>query len=585
MVAEAGRALIEAVVRVAPRARLERDLRAAMGRVWRRQGRAFPALRVARAAAERYGSHAVSEVAQPRSNDPLLNMVAEAWPDEEPAIARILSLHGRRAATAAVNLTLARIGYPRAESLLPAVSDWIAQHALERAEGIEQVSMERIRNRIAEGLRAGKDARAIARDIREEFDGWARSSARGKLTGDERAIVRRAEVVARTEVAEGWEQASYQTLLANGWSARVWIHSEDERVDDGGVSGPCIDNAAAGPVPIADPFPSGVMWPPQHPNCLVGDTRVVVPGDVPERLALGVPTTSLLRYGSRLPTAALAEAGGHAIGVRASTGRDYVGDVVTIELDNGYFLTGTPNHPIATPHGWVALSDLVLGSDVLTSASFKRAVSGDPDVEHVPPMIQEVAESLPVTLGAMPTAPEDFHGDGAGSDVHVVRTNGLFDRDGLPHLDQHLLHDFVSGADVATPRLVRLGNPEPAIEGLRGAPDGRMGGRGEAAPFLGGSARHAGVHGGASVASRDAEVEEKSANGSAADVEGFCERLLALSSDISVSKVARVVRSPFSGHVYNLETPTGWYIGNGIVTHNCRCTTVPFFGDLESEQG
>jgi hypothetical protein len=26
----------------------------------------------------------------------------------------------------------------------------------------------------------------------------------------------------------------------------------------------------------------------------------------------------------------------------------------------------------------------------------------------------------------------------------------------------------------------------------------------------------------------------------------------------------------FSGHVYNLETKDGWFVSDGIVTHNCR---------------
>ena len=27
--------------------------------------------------------------------------------------------------------------------------------------------------------------------------------------------------------------------------------------------------------------------------------------------------------------------------------------------------------------------------------------------------------------------------------------------------------------------------------------------------------------------------------------------------------------------MYNLQTATGWYVANGIVTHNCRCTAMP----------
>ncbi|MEV8398820.1 hypothetical protein [Streptomyces niveus] len=28
--------------------------------------------------------------------------------------------------------------------------------------------------------------------------------------------------------------------------------------------------------------------------------------------------------------------------------------------------------------------------------------------------------------------------------------------------------------------------------------------------------------------------------------------------------------------MYNLETSGGWYIANGIIVHNCRCSLVPW---------
>jgi hypothetical protein len=49
----------------------------------------------------------------------------------------------------------------------------------------------------------------------------------------------------------------------------------------------------------------------------------------------------------------------------------------------------------------------------------------------------------------------------------------------------------------------------------------------------------------------------------------------AFASNISFDRVLKVSRRGFSGHVYNLETKTGWYIAEGILTHNCRCTSIP----------
>jgi len=38
-----------------------------------------------------------------------------------------------------------------------------------------------------------------------------------------------------------------------------------------------------------------------------------------------------------------------------------------------------------------------------------------------------------------------------------------------------------------------------------------------------------------------------------------------------LSKVVKIDRRRFSGHVYNLQTKNGWYAAEGIVVHNCRC--------------
>jgi hypothetical protein len=51
---------------------------------------------------------------------------------------------------------------------------------------------------------------------------------------------------------------------------------------------------------------------------------------------------------------------------------------------------------------------------------------------------------------------------------------------------------------------------------------------------------------------------------------------------VSLDDIVDVNIRNFAGHVYNLETPTGWYVANdsvahkntdtGIIVHNCRCT-------------
>ena len=41
---------------------------------------------------------------------------------------------------------------------------------------------------------------------------------------------------------------------------------------------------------------------------------------------------------------------------------------------------------------------------------------------------------------------------------------------------------------------------------------------------------------------------------------------------VCLDDVVSVRREFLDGHVYNLETEGNWYVANGIITHNCRCS-------------
>jgi len=45
-----------------------------------------------------------------------------------------------------------------------------------------------------------------------------------------------------------------------------------------------------------------------------------------------------------------------------------------------------------------------------------------------------------------------------------------------------------------------------------------------------------------------------------------------LAGDVFLDQVVEVqMLRDWSGHVYNLQTADGFYVANGIVTHNCHC--------------
>ncbi|MGV9278063.1 hypothetical protein [Streptomyces griseosporeus] len=339
--------------------------------------------------------------------------------------------------------------------------------------------------------------------------------------------------------------------------------------------------------PARTVFLTSIPGPPRHPHCLIGSTRVtgpraVVASDVPTGNALD-PTLST--HGPRgddraLAASAVTEPVGDFSGgnFRASTTRDYVGDVVTIRTASGKELTGTPNHPVATRFGWRTLAELHVGDDVIASTRPEWELDAvDPDVDHVPPRIEDVAQAFPVSLGPMPCAPEDFHGDGAGSDVYVVRTDGLLGDDFQAAATQVVEESYLrSGYVPVNSSLPKSCALELQLSSFLLATSGFVSSGSKPSTFFRGRLAHADMHGSAPATDLDSSLLQTEPDGSAADAEGFCESLLALAGDVTTDEVVSVDVHAFAGHVYNLETEEGWYIGNGIVTHNCRCTLIPY---------
>ena len=327
--------------------------------------------------------------------------------------------------------------------------------------------------------------------------------------------------------------------------------------------------------------PGQLSLPPRHPNCLIGSSRIsarVVTADIAHRLSEDVSSVvpSHLRQARSSTTATPAESErdfGRS-NIRAVTVRDYVGDVVAILTASGKELTGTPNHPVATRSGWVALAELYVGMDVLSSTGPEWEVTSvHPHEDHVPPTIEQVAQTFSMAFDPMPTCPQDFHGDGAGSEVHVVLADGLLGYDVESLCPKHAAEFQFGRRDVAAESAFQA--PSAGLKlGDSGLPpsDGVVSGSGPAGAFLGQQLAHVGTHSLAGSPSLDSISDEDPRYGRAADSEGFCERLHALTREVSADQIVEVRRYPFSGHVYNLETVDGWFIGNGIITHNCGCS-------------
>ena len=75
----------------------------------------------------------------------------------------------------------------------------------------------------------------------------------------------------------------------------------------------------------------------------------------------------------------------------------------------------------------------------------------------------------------------------------------------------------------------------------------------------------------ASPAKMFSTLTEHARDWAAADAQLARELIDGRAGPVSCEKIIGVDVAAFHGVVYNLQTTAGWYIANGIVTHNCRC--------------
>jgi len=106
--------------------------------------------------------------------------------------------------------------------------------------------------------------------------------------------------------------------------------------------------------------------------------------------------------------------------------RHYTGDIVIIETTGGKHLPVTPNHPILTDHGWIKAGLLREGDNVICRSHVEGTAFGiNINDYHGPTPIEQVAKAFCMIPTEMPCSTPDFHGDGKGSDVYIVWSNGL----------------------------------------------------------------------------------------------------------------------------------------------------------------
>jgi len=406
----------------------------------------------------------------------------------------------------------------------------------------------------------------------------------------------RAHLIAVQEAGQAFEYGN-MVVAQDLRNAGLEMEKSYLTVGDDRVSELCRGNEADGWIPLDQSFSSGAASAPGHVACLPGDMQV------------------------------------RASGILAMMKRWYNGDLVIIHTASGKELSCTPNHPILTPVGWVAACLLDKGDHIISNSLDQRVTPGNMNYQDMPARIEDIAEAFgclqEVTATPMPMTAKDFHGDGIGSEVAVVWANRLLWNCRDSAILQHDCKFCFSRRNVTPIALYADGDLTPFLDSPDSPSLGEVGGFGVSSILFGRSLGHHQSIGDKRGAVLDARFEQAVLNNTPAYTEDMTEAQLRFSRQIAsnqffdghrlaalrvglggmpfaphssqvqmlqygtdvdsqgignllhclagmifLDEIVGIERHQFAGHVYNLQTRSGWYSANDIITHNCRCCTL-----------
>lgn len=276
------------------------------------------------------------------------------------------------------------------------------------------------------------------------------------------------------------------------------------------------------------------------------------------------------------------------------TKRFYEGELIRITTVGGIKLTGTPNHPILTPQGWIPLNLLNEGSDILSAFFSDKMVSTNPNINDAPVIFTDIFNFSNIISSAKRFSgiKKDFHGDGFNSDVNIISTKSFLKNT----LDSKFIKPFRKynffftkfrkssffGQSTFLKRLfVCWLTPFYFISFFN-----------KLYSFIKRSLPHPDKHRLASTPNANLCLSENSVDNLSADFKIQREFFNRRSIEIQIDNISLIERIIFSGHIYNLENDENYYLitdanikdkktnSNYIIVHNCRCTTIMQFKDF-----
>ena len=459
------------------------------------------------------------------------------------------------------------------------------QQALEsrltQIKGINETLRGRLREQLRRGFALGETTDQIAERIRGEF----------------RTQLYRARTIARTEInAAANDSRSLQAKKTFGNKFdKEWIDSNDLLVRP--------SHNIGGERVSADKRYSNGMWRPHDPSA---------------------PANELVNC--YLP--------GTKVSGRFITGSKawYSGEVCVIETRMGERLTVTINHPILTDKGWVPAHQLREGNYLLTHSNKIRDCSLlNENDKNGPVAIEDVFNALRTDGRSRfkKVSALDFHGDGSSikSQIEIVDTTRVLllrrhsesskqrsNRSFVPtDVGQSFMAAFSSaqfgkrGVSVSTscePSVSHLSNNQFAVIldarplnkfcfGLAAQWDTPFKESGKCSAvyikplgqFEHANSRQIELDDFLSINRFESNARFRTISQSGASFEEaqksnvratqlFTELQSASAGQVKPDDIIRIGRLKFDGHVYDLQTDTGYMLANNVLSSNCRCTEV-----------
>lgn len=384
-----------------------------------------------------------------------------------------------------------------------------------------------------------------------------------------------------------------------------WVRWQSR--NDGLVCPRCLGNQKASPVRLGQRFPSGDLHPLAHPRCFPAGVLVSGPKPVAAttRKYKGDIVTVILADGKELPATP-----NHPVltpdGWVAAGNLREGGEVLCASQGNRPFGMPCPDDG--------------------------KAVARIEDVAH------SLTEAGAMATGRMPVSPEDFHGDGSGDNyVDIVWSARHAVGDLVPQAEHEVSEgDLIGtenppclcGRDQGSFASAYLAGPASGMGGAEhgltllgtGTPPSQLHCLRPVAAVDASSAQHAIHHtpvkpvlesdsldrgsikvvrdqpirrGSSASGGTDASLSKVAVNAAGRDsmltgqqggrrafgvfLDEFGRKMnFPPSASLLPQRIVGVRRvSCWVGHVYNLETVDGWFVANGIIVHNCRCSLLP----------